>query len=298
MFTRRLSVGIVCASCLVFGLLPQRGSGADATNPKSKSQKAAEFEVRAERNITYYAGPGADKFKHRLDLYLPKGCQDFPVVMFVHGGAWFFGDKDFFGAHEAVGRMFARHGIGSAVISYRLTPQVQHPEHEKDVARAFAWLHANVKKYGGRPDELFTCGHSAGGHLVALLATDDEYLKAEGLSLSDIKGAIPISGVYDLPDHMFTEVFGKDKEVRRKAMPLNDVCEGCPPFLIIYGDQDFPGCDIGSRQFCSALVGKHVAATTLELKRNHIDIIGDIPKKDDECAKAMVDFVARCCEKK
>jgi acetyl esterase/lipase len=293
----RFVAGIVCASLLAgFGIAGTARSAEPAATD-ANSKKPAELEVRAERNITYYTGPGADKLKHRLDLYLPKGRQNFPVVMFVHGGAWFFGDKDFFGAHEAVGRMFAKHGIGAAVISYRLTPQVQHPEHVKDVARAFAWVHANIKKYGGRPDEVFLCGHSAGGHLVALLATDDEYLKAEGLALSDIKGVIPISGVYDLPDNMFTEVFGKDKEVRRKAMPLNDVQEGCPPFLIIYGDKDFPGCDMCSRQFCNALVNKHVTATTLELKRNHIDVLTDVPKRDDPGATAMIDFITKCCAK-
>ncbi|HEV3417514.1 MAG TPA: alpha/beta hydrolase [Pirellulales bacterium] len=251
-------------------------------------------DVRAERDILYYTGPGADKVKHRLDLYLPKGKSDFPVVMFVHGGAWVFGDKDFWGVHEAIGRMFARHGIGAAVISYRLSPEVQHPEHVKDVARAFAWLHENVKKYGGRPDELFVCGHSAGGHLVSLLATDETYLKAEGLSLADIKGVMPISGVYLIPDKWFTEVFGKDPETRKKASPINDVHAGCPPFCVVYGDDDFPTCGATSERFCEALKADKVAAESLEIKkRNHIDIITGCGKDDDPCAKALVDFVMK-----
>jgi acetyl esterase/lipase len=257
-------------------------------------QASVLFDVRAERDIPYYSGPGADKVKHRLDLYLPKGKSDFPVVMFVHGGAWVFGDKDFWGVHEAIGRMFARHGIGAAVISYRLSPAVQHPEHVKDVARAFAWLHDNVKKYGGRPDELFVCGHSAGGHLVSLLATDETYLKAEGLSLADIKGVMPISGVYLIPDKWFTEVFGKDAETRKKASPINDVHAGCPPFCVVYGDDDFPTCGATSERFCQALKAEKVAAESLEIKkRNHIDIITGCGKDDDPCAKALVDFVMK-----
>ncbi len=288
--------GLTLVAC-IGGLL--RGADADkskATADKSKATaKGAIDEVRVERNIAYYTGPGADKLKNKLDLYLPKGRHDFPVVVFVHGGAWVFGDKDFFGAHEAVGRMFAQHGIGAAVISYRLSPAVQHPEHVKDVARAFAWVRANIKKYGGRPDEIFLCGHSAGGHLVSLLATDDSYLKTEGLALCDIKGVVPISGVYAIPGNMFNEVFGTDKEVRRKASPLNDVCEGCPPFLIMYGDKDFPTCDLVSKLFCQALVNKHVTATTLELKRNHIDILTDLTRADDQGADAILAFVGKCC---
>src|SRR5947209_5431295 len=66
------------------------------------------------------------------------------------------------------------------------------------VARAFAWTQKHAAEYGGRPDQIFACGHSAGGHLVSLLATDESYLKAEGLSAKDIKGVISVSGVYQV----------------------------------------------------------------------------------------------------
>src|SRR5438270_3997212 len=119
----RLLSRLVCLSIGVFLAAARLAVGAETA--KTDSPK---YEVRAERDLAYYTGPDADKVKHKLDLYLPQGKTDFPVVMFVHGGAWMFGDKDFFGVHEAIGRMFARHGIGAAVISYRLTPTVQHPE--------------------------------------------------------------------------------------------------------------------------------------------------------------------------
>jgi acetyl esterase/lipase len=227
---------------------------------------------------------------------LPKGKADFPAVLFVHGGAWLFGDRRFFGAHEGVGETFARHGVGAAVASYRLSPAVRHPEHVKDVARAFAWLHQNVKKYGGRPDRLFVCGHSAGGHLAALLATDERYLEAEGLSLKDVRGAMPISGVYSLPGNLFQEAFGTDAEVRKKAGPRNQVRAGCPPFLIVYADQDFPFCDFGSEDFCKALKAKKVEARTVKVVgRNHVGVLTRIPREGDPCARALLDFVAARC---
>jgi acetyl esterase/lipase len=257
-----------------------------------RSQAADKVEVKSD--IAYYQGNGADKIKHKLDLYLPKGKTKFPVVVFVHGGAWIFGDKRFFGVHEAVGEMFARHGIGAAVISYRLSPWVKHPEHVKDVARAFAWVRQNIKKHGGRPDQMFLCGHSAGGHLVSLLATDESYLKAEGLALKHIKGVMPISGVYAIPDNFFNETFGTDPKVRKQAGPINQVRAGCPPFLIIYASKDYPWCDTLSKTFCKALKAKKVPAETLEIKkRNHISILTQIKHEGDPCAKALVDFVAK-----
>jgi acetyl esterase/lipase len=85
-------------------------------------------------------------------------------------------------------------------INYRLSPGVKHPEHVRDVARAFAWTHAHIGEYGGNKEQIFVSGHSAGGHLASLLATDATYLKAHGLSAKDIRGVIPVSGVYVIPD--------------------------------------------------------------------------------------------------
>ncbi len=280
-------MGLASAALLLTGCGPRQ---ARAAGPAAADD--TRYEVEATKDVTYRDGDDADKDKHKLDLYLPNGKKDFPVVMFVHGGAWVFGDRNFFGVYEGIGKMFARHGIGAVVISYRLSPHVKHPEHVKDVAAAFAWTHKHIGEYGGRADELFLCGHSAGGHLVSLLATDESYLQAEGLSLKDVKGVMPISGVYGIPDKMFNEVFGKDPEVRKQAGPRNHVHEGCPPFFIVYGDQDYPFCDVASEDFCKALQAKKVSAETLKIKdRNHLDIIGRTTKDDDPCAEALCKFV-------
>src|SRR4051794_2017887 len=75
-----------------------------------------------------------------LDVFRPKGQTGRPVVLFVHGGAWMIGDKNFFGLYRGVGRYLASHGVVAVLINYRLSPQVRHPEHVRDVARAFAWV--------------------------------------------------------------------------------------------------------------------------------------------------------------
>jgi acetyl esterase/lipase len=77
---------------------------------------------------------------------------------------------------------------------------VQHPEHTRDAARAVAWTVKHAARYGGSPDQVFVSGHSAGGHLAALLTTDEKYLKDEGLTLRAVKGVIAIGGVYRVPE--------------------------------------------------------------------------------------------------
>lgn len=268
---------------------------------QARGDKPAEthHEVQSIRDIVYRdLAPGEDAAlgKNKLDLFLPKDRKDFPVLFFVHGGGWRTGDKNkYLGFYSNVGLFLARHGIGAVVTNYRLSPAVQHPEHIKDVAKAFAWTYRNIAKYGGRPDQIFACGHSAGGHLVALLATDESYLKAEGLTRAALKGVIPISGVYDVspPLGLFDTVFGKDDAVRKLASPLAHVAAGLPPFLIIYADKDFLTCDKVSEALCAALKGKNCPASTLEVKdRNHITVLARLTTAEDPAGKAILDFIA------
>jgi acetyl esterase/lipase len=157
------------------------------------------YAVKCLKDIAYHTGPTADKLRHRLDIYVPQGKTDFPVVMLVHGGAWIVGDNRCYGLYPSVARFLASRGVGVVVPNYRLSPSIKHPEHIRDVARAFAWTKHHIAEHGGNPRQLFVAGHSAGGHLVALLATDESYLQAENLQTADIRGVIAVSGVYRIP---------------------------------------------------------------------------------------------------
>ena len=231
----------------------------------------AQQEVVVVNDIAYYEGADADAKKHKLDIYTPKGLKDFPVVFFIHGGTWSSGDRKMYGN---MGQMFASQGIGVVVISYRLSPAVTHPAHIEDVARAFAWTHANIAKYGGRADRIFVAGHSAGGHLTSLLAANPEYLKKHNLSSKNIRGIIPISGVYDIPAGMFPKIFPGTADALKPASPVKNLTAGGPPALVIYADQDYAGLDLLAKQY-TAKLGELKTQATLELikDRTHITII-------------------------
>jgi acetyl esterase/lipase len=279
------SVIVLC----LWGALAAASAGAEATTAVVKT--GGGFDVEHVRDLAYRDDKDADPVKHKLDLYLPKGQKDFPVLFFVHGGGWRQGDKKIYGG---IGQVFARNGIGTVVTNYRLSPGVQHPEHIKDVARAFAWTHAHIAKYGGNPDQIFVSGHSAGAHLVALLATDESYLKAEKLSLAAIQGALPLSGVYTItPARYFEPVFGKDPDVCRKASPEAHVNGKHPPMLIVYAEKDLGTIDTMSQHFHKTLQGAKCAADLLEVKdRDHISIIIRIANEDDPATQAMLEFIA------
>lgn len=180
-------------------------------------------EVIRIKDVAYCKGSDSDAFRHRADLFLPKDKKAFPVVVLVHGGAWLVGDNRCCGLYSSVGEFLASQGIGVVMPNYRLSPTVQHPEHVRDVARAVAWTQRCIGEYGGNPDQLYLVGHSAGGHLVSLLATDESYLKAEGMPVERIKGVVSVSGVYRIPDgKMHVRLGGVDKDAVRldQAFPI------------------------------------------------------------------------------
>jgi acetyl esterase/lipase len=195
---------------------------------------AAEPALRETSNVRYWDDRAP---RHALDVIAPRDAHKAPVVLFVHGGAWVIGDKNLFGFYRNVGRFFARHGYVAVLPNYRLSPKVRHPEHVKDIARAFAWARRHAAEYGGDPDRIVLAGHSAGAHLVALLAADETYLKDPELKLTAadrkaIRAVICASGVYDVPGPDAVLAWARDalaRVVGRAGAAL--LLPGAPPWL-------------------------------------------------------------------
>ena len=213
---------------------PEGGPGAVRAMPPPQ--------MRVIKDIQYFQGAGADPRLNALDLYLPEGKTNFPLLFYVHGGRWRGSDKNVDNRVTVLGRL----GWGIASTNYRLSPAIKHPTHVQDVARAFAWIYENASRYGIDRERIVINGHSAGGHLVSLLALDTQYLRAEGVPPSAIKGVIPTSGIYDLeawpePGKVPTGLeqgFGTDPAILAQASPLNYLNPSAPPFLITFTDND------------------------------------------------------------
>lgn len=166
-----------------------------------------------------------------LDVYSPENCPQVgcPVLVWVHGGGWRMGDKSNDSTHGIVKAWVPRGAIVVAV-NYRLSPAVVHPVHVQDVAASIAWVKQNIQGYGGNPNKVFLMGHSAGAHLVALVATDPQYLKPYGLHPADaLAGVFPIdSASYDLTEsvkeawvgRMVRQAFGDNRDALNLASPI------------------------------------------------------------------------------
>ena len=233
------------------------------------------------------SAPDFDKERHILDVYLPKkaapnAAAGYPVVLFIHGGSWTSGNKNIY---TFIGRRLAKQGVVAVVINYRLAPPVHVPEQAADCARALAWTVTNIKQYGGDPQRVFVMGHSAGGGLAALLATDDALLAAHGLPQNPVRGAIMddpagldmYSYLKEMKyegDAQYLVPFGKDPAVWKEMSPIYKIKPNLPPFIFYIGGETYPSISGSSGRFRDRLkaIGQPAPYTIIP-GRHHIPMV-------------------------
>jgi acetyl esterase/lipase len=164
------------------------------------------------------------------------------VLVLLHGGGWTNGYKEWM-AFITPGLSAA--GITAVTIGYRLAPLHLHPVAFQDVQLAIAWVFQNISIFGGNPHRLFVHGHSAGGHLAALLSVRHDWQSPLELPRMVIRGCLPISGVYAFGEGaglpMRPRFLGPvESRFDTDASPLLHVTLEASPFFIAYGDRDFP----------------------------------------------------------
>lgn len=180
-----------------------------------------------------------------LDVYQPARAADAstagaPVLVFFYGGDWTHGKRQWY---RFVGTSLAAHGVIVVIPDYRKYPQVTMDGFMRDGARAVAWAHAHAVQLGGNPGALFVMGHSSGGQIAALLATDPQWLAPYGLQPHDLAGFIGLAGVYDFLSIPAKEkdmlgTFGYTTAEQRRAQPVFFVTGHEPPMLLLQGTSD------------------------------------------------------------
>jgi arylformamidase len=158
--------------------------------------------TRCELDLEY-----GTSYLEKLDLFFPEGPSK-ALLVFIHGGYWRSLDKNDF-SFLAPG--FTKQGITVATINYGLAPQLRIDDIVRQSRVAITWLAQNARRYGADANQIYVSGHSAGGHLAAMMAATHWPSVSTILPMDLIKGAICISGIYDLEPIRFTSV---NQEVR------------------------------------------------------------------------------------
>lgn len=261
-------------------------------------------------NIDYYSqdednskittGSSSERRSHLLDIYQPKDCEQCPVIIYIHGGYWVLGDK---GGLSYKAKAFTDNGYIYISINYSLAPDYQFPVNAQDVAQAFFWVKNNITGYGGDAEQIYLLGHSAGGHLAALIGLDGRYLSPFSLSPSDISGIIGLdSAAYYLPSlieaepenkDLFYWAFGDNPEDWEKASPINYVREKqkgqiVPPFLLLVAG----GREVSKSvnlSFYQRLIDSCYEVTLLEFKeKDHVSIDYELGEEDDPVFPSII----------
>lgn len=234
-----------------------------------------------ERDVPY----GSDA-RQRFDVYADGRTKDAPVLFMVHGGAWRIGDK---AANSVVENKVARWvPMGFVLISanYRMLPRADPMLQAKDVARAIALAQDKAASWGGDRRKFILVGHSAGAHLVALLATAPAI--SSGIVSTPWLGAIALdSAALDVVKIMeakharfYDEAFGQDRGYWRAVSPYHAVTGEARPILAVCSTRRDDSCP-QARRFVEKASSLGVKATMLEQDLSHRDInlrLGEDPR--------------------
>lgn len=208
---------------LIFGVCGYAQQAIPATSPTYTTEQAIAYRTSADPSISTMCV---------LDIHYPRGIENFPTVVWFHGGGLTSGKRH-------IPEQLSEQGIAVVAVEYRLSPKVKVVDCIDDAAAAVAWTFANIKDYGGSPNKIFVSGHSAGGYLTSMLGLDKRWLKKHDIDCDDIAGLIPFSG--QTITHFTVR---KERGIDRKQPILDDMAplfhvrDDAPPLLLITGDRE------------------------------------------------------------
>ena len=191
-----------------------------------QSGAASQFQssAKVDRTIVY-----GEHRRQQIDVYEPDDAVDeLPLVLFVHGGGWSFGNHKLV---QAKPKHFNSSDYYFASTGYRVLPDAPVEDQARDVGAAIQALRGQASAIGFDPDRIVLMGHSAGAHLAALVSTDPQYA---GDAFGAIQGVVLLDGAgYDVVANMadptpqaarlYEDAFGNDQARQQALSPVTHV---------------------------------------------------------------------------
>ncbi|WP_132980692.1 alpha/beta hydrolase [Pigmentiphaga sp. D-2] len=220
---------------------------------------AATAEVMGRHRVLADQPYGGDYWQ-KVDVYLPDAPPGpLPVLLYFHGGAWMNGYKEWMG--YLAPPVLAMPAVFVSA-SYRLAPSVGMSEIVDDCVAALRWVHQHSAALGGDPGRIAVGGHSAGGHLAAVLALRPDLCRAAGLPGDVVKACLPSSAPLDL-DFLQWPAAEADRRMREALgggldawSPARHVAGNAVPFHLAWGEHDFARTREQNQAFARALAAQ------------------------------------------
>jgi acetyl esterase/lipase len=221
------------------------------------------------------------------------------VLVFIHGGNWNSGKKS---QYNIIGNHWAKKSITYVIIDYPLSPQANYKDMAVVSAQAVKWVKENIAKYNGNPERIFVSGHSAGGHLAALISIDSQYfddlniknpiagtilIDAAGLDMYGYLLEEKLSG-----DHTYLKTFTKDPNIWKEATPLYHLHKDMPPMLIYRGGKTYDSILKSNEKFVKAL-DDYTPRTPYRIQKSkkHIPMITQYFTPWNKCYGEIIEFM-------
>ena len=257
--------------------------------------------VSRHKNIVYVsADSNKDLAAQKLNVFAPgKNKTAKPVYIFLYGGNWNSGNRKLY---SFFGNRLARKGIVSVIVDYPKSPKATYNDMAIDVATAVKWVKENITKYGGDSSKVFISGHSAGGHLAALVTVKKNYFDSLGLK-DPIKGLILIDGAgldmygylkeEDFEEgHTYLKTFTNDPAQWKASSPLYFLHNNLPPMLIYVGGKTYPSISESNEKFVKALPAFNAKFEYKILKgKKHVPMIFQFLNSYNKHYKEIVGFM-------
>tara|TARA_B100001175_G_scaffold314417_1_gene323719 strand:+ start:1220 stop:2020 length:801 start_codon:yes stop_codon:yes gene_type:complete len=186
-------------------------------------------------DIPYYENPVDGTYQEercKLDLYYPVDNQNFPTVVWFHGGGLKSGSK-------AIPEQLKGKDLAVVAVNYRLHPKVNAPKYIEDAAAAVAWVFKNIDRYGGDNKQIYVCGFSSGGYLSLMVSLDQKWLKKYKLEANQIKGVITLSAT-TFTNHTIRKEYGMEitQALIDHYAPVYSARGDAPRITLITGDRE------------------------------------------------------------
>jgi arylformamidase len=241
--------------------------------------------ARAELPVVFDVPYGAHHAE-RLDVFPAARPGPAPVHVFVHGGYWHRMDKADF---SFVARGLRPAGAMTVVVNYGLVPSIDLDDLVRQCRAAVAWVHRHARQWGGDPERITVSGHSAGGHLVAmLLATSWAELDAPA---DVVKAGCAISGLYDLePIRLcyLNEVLKLTPEVARRNSPVHLAPTRPTPLILAVGGAEGAEYHRQTDDLAAAWRAHGVPVEVMDLAgHDHFSIVAELESPFSPLARAI-----------
>lgn len=216
-----------------YNLLARLGLDYPALVERFMTRSAAQREASGAHVDLAYGGGERD----RLDFF-SGGDAGGPIVVYIHGGYWQRGDKSMY---SFVTEGFVEHGVSVAVLNYNLTPSVRIGEIPPQIRKAVAWCWRHAADLRFSREKMFIMGHSAGGHLTAMMMATDWPAFDAALPTDLVRAGIPVSGLFELEPLVHTSINEGPRmdieEARAESPTFIPPVTDAPQLVVVGGDE-------------------------------------------------------------